>query len=67
MIMELKNRTYLEVKIDNRIYALECDSSSSLGAVHDALAQMKAYIVERINTQSDNEKKAEEPCQEKSV
>lgn len=65
--MELRNRTYLEVKIDDKIYALECDSNSCLGAVHDALTQMKAYVVERINAQHDNEKKAEEQCQEKSV
>lgn len=62
--MELKNRTYLEVKIDGKIYALECESSSCLGAVHDALSQMKAYIVDRINAQAENEKKAEEAaCQ----
>ena len=65
--MELKNRTYLEVKIDGKVYALECDSNSCLGAVHDALAQMKAYIIDRINAQAENEKKAEETCQEKSV
>ena len=65
--MELKNRTYLEVKIDGKIYALECNSDSTLGAVHDALTQMKAYVVDRINAQAENEKKAEEPCQEKSV
>lgn len=65
--MELRSRTYLEVKIDNRTYALECSSDSPLGAVHDALTQMKAYVVDRINAQCDNEKKAEEKCQEKSV
>lgn len=60
--MELKNRTYLEVKIDGRVYALECDSNSCLGSVHDALTQMKAYVVDRINAQAENEKKAEEAC-----
>lgn len=61
--MELKQRTYLEVKFDDRVYAFECYSDSPLGQVHDALVQMKAYIVDRINAQCDAEKKAEEACQ----
>jgi len=61
--MELKNKTTLEVKIGNRIYSMECYSDSPLGEVYDALSQMKGYIVDRINAQAENEKKAEEACQ----
>lgn len=62
--MELKNKTILEVKIGERTYSMECYSDSPLGEVHDALTQMKAYVVDRINAQTDNEKKAEEKaCQ----
>lgn len=61
--MELKSKTILQVKVGERTYEMECYSDSPLGEVHDALSQMKAYVVDRINAQQDNEKKAEEPCQ----
>jgi hypothetical protein len=61
--MELKSKTLLQVKIGERTYEMECYSDSPLGEVHDALSQMKAYVVERIQVQLDNEKKAEEACQ----
>ena len=53
--MELRNKTMLEVKVADRLYSLECNSDSMLGEIHDALSQMKAYIVERINAQVDAE------------
>lgn len=66
--MKLVSKTLLEVSVGDRTYAMECRSDSPLGEVHDALSQMKAYIVARINEQNDNEQKAkEEPCQETSV
>lgn len=60
--MQLRNRTTLEVKVGDRTYSMDCNSDSPLGEVYDALTQMRSYIVERITTQSDNEKKAEEEC-----
>ncbi len=65
--MELKCKTALQVKIGERIYEMECHSDSLLGEVHDALTQMKAYIVDRINAQLDNEKKAQEAACQKSA
>jgi len=65
--MEIKSKTTLEVRIEDRIYSMECYSNSPLGEVHDALTQMKAYVVDRINAQCDNEKKSEEQCQDQSV
>lgn len=65
--MEIKSKTVLEVKVGDRVYSMECYSDSPLGEVHDALTQMKSYVVDRINAQVDNEKKVEEACQEKSV
>jgi hypothetical protein len=59
--MELRNKTALEVKIGERLYSLECNSDSLLGELHDALTQMKAYIVDRINTQQDAENVKKEP------
>ena len=60
--MELRNKTVLEVRVEGRIYSIECNAESPLGEVHDALTQMKAYVVDRINAQCDKEKKSEEKC-----
>lgn len=62
--MEIRNKAILQVKIGERTYEMECYNESPLGEVFDALTLMKAYVVDRINAQADNEKKAqEEPCQ----
>lgn len=65
--MELKSKTILQVKTGERVYEMECYSDAPLGEVYDALLQMKAYVVDRINAQCDNEKKAEEPSCHQSV
>ena len=44
----IKNKTILEVKKNERIYQLLCESDSPLGELHDALAEMKAYVVNLI-------------------
>ena len=44
----IKNKAILEVKIGERIYAMECYSDSPLGEVHDALSQMKQFVIERM-------------------
>ena len=66
----LKAKTVLEVKIDERIYELYCEPEAPLGCVHDALCQMKAYVVQRIVDQQESEKKKAEPqveeCQKQS-
>lgn len=64
--MELKSRTTLEVKVGDKIYTMDCNSDSPLGEVHDALTQMKSYIVQRINDQAKSEKPGE-PCPDKSA
>lgn len=45
----LLQKTFLEVKKLEKIYHLICDPTSSLGELHDVLAEMKDYIVGRIN------------------
>jgi len=66
----LKAKTVLEVKIGEKDYALLCDPEAPLGSVHDALCQMKAYVVQRIVEQQEKEKEAakvqEESCQKPS-
>ncbi len=58
----LKQKTLLEVKIDDKLYQFYCDPDSQLGQLHDALAQMKQYVVQRI---VDAQKS--EPVKEESV
>ena len=58
--MQLINKTLLQVRIGERVYSVECNVDSPLGEVHDALTQMKAYVVDRMVAQMDNEKKAED-------
>jgi hypothetical protein len=58
--MELINKTLLQVKIGERTYSIECNATSPLGEVHDALTQMKAYVVDRMQAQIDSEKKCED-------
>ena len=45
----IKNLNALEIKVGERIYKLLCDVDSPLGEVHDALLQMKGFIVKTIN------------------
>lgn len=44
----LKNKTVIEVKINDRIYSLECSPDSPLGELHDALSQMKGYVIAKM-------------------
>lgn len=53
----IKNITSLQVKIGERLYKLFCDVDSPIGEVHDALCQMKGFIVTRINEAHNAEKK----------
>ena len=53
----IKNKTILEVKIGERTYQMECFPDSPLGELHDALSQMKGYVIDRMK---DVEKKQEE-------
>lgn len=44
----LKQKSTLEVKVAERSYEFQCDPQAPLGEIHDALCQMKVYIVQRI-------------------
>ncbi len=56
----IKNLTVLEVVKENRSYQLICEPESPLGELHDILAEMKSYVINRIN-QLD-QKSCEEKC-----
>lgn len=44
----LKQKSLLEVKKNERLYQFYCDCDSPLGELHDALAEIKQYVVQRI-------------------
>lgn len=44
----IKQKTILEVKINDRVYELLCASEAPLGELHDVLMQMKGYCVDRM-------------------
>ncbi len=54
----IKQKTILEVKVGERSYQMECSPESPLGELHDALSQMKAFVIQRM---VDAEKSREEP------
>lgn len=62
--MEVKDKKSLEVKIGERVYAFDCDPSSPLGEIHDALCQMKSFV---INKMIDAEKKPASEIAEEQV
>lgn len=44
----LKNNSVLEIKIGERIYQFHCSPDSPLGELHDAIHQMKSFIIQKI-------------------
>jgi hypothetical protein len=57
----LSHQVKLEVKIGERTYQFVCGNDSPVGEVHDALASMKSFVVQRIQ---DADKAPDEPKQE---
>jgi hypothetical protein len=51
----IKSKTILEVKTGERVYEFTCPPDTPLGEAHDALCQMKAYVIERITEQQKKE------------
>jgi hypothetical protein len=64
--MDVKNKVSLEVKVNDRIYSLECYSDSPLGEAFDAVNQIRAYIIDKIN-ESAKEAQPKEAVPEAAV
>ncbi len=45
----LKTQAQLEVKINDRLYQLNLPSDAPLGEAHDALFQMRSFVISKIN------------------
>lgn len=61
----LKQKSVLEVKLNERLYSLELDPLSPLGEVYDAINQIRGYVIERINAENKaSQNKAEEKSPE---
>jgi hypothetical protein len=57
----IKNIPTIEAKIGEKIFSLHLPTETTLGEVHDALFQMRSYIVNRINEVNEINKKEETP------
>jgi len=44
----IKQQTILEVAIAERVYQLVLPAEAPIGEIHDALLQMKGYMVDRM-------------------
>lgn len=45
----LKQSVMLEVKLNDRVYQLHLPQDAPLGEVHDALYQLRSFVIEKIN------------------
>lgn len=60
----IKSKAVVEIKLNDRIYQMECPNESPLGEVHDALCMMKAVIIDRIKEIQSLEEKNKQPAAE---
>ena len=59
--MEIKSKTYLEVKKGDETFQLVLSSTAPLGLVFDALMEMKGFVVDKmVASQAEEEKEADE-------
>ena len=61
--MEIRNRTELAVKKDDKEFLFVCSNDASLGNVFDALTEMRSYVFSKLQEVMDAEKK-EKPVEE---
>lgn len=43
-----ENKTVIKIEIHKKIFEFHCDNDSSLGSIHDALMQMKGWVINKI-------------------
>ena len=53
----IKAKTQLEVTINNRVYSMFFEPSSPIGEIHDALYEMKSFIVGKMQEACASESK----------
>lgn len=62
--MNIKPKTTFEKKTGDHTYRFECDPDSPLGEIHDALAIMKSFVLEKIIENEKNETKVVQESEE---
>lgn len=62
----LKTSAILELKIGDNVYQLHLPNTAALGEVHDALYQMRSYVIDRIN-EAKSKDAPEVPVEPKEV
>jgi hypothetical protein len=61
----LKTNAQLEIKIGERVYQLNLPSDAPLGEAHDALFQMRSFVISKINEAQQADKEKEQKIEEK--
>lgn len=56
----VKNKTILEVEVNERKYEFECPPDSPLGELHDALCKMQLFILERMKDEQKRQTEIKE-------
>lgn len=56
----IKNKVIFEVKKDDKTIQLLCDPDVGLGFLHDALQEMKVFVIQKINEALKNEEVSKE-------
>ncbi|CAB4121684.1 hypothetical protein UFOVP1357_20 [uncultured Caudovirales phage] len=58
--MEVKNRPILEAKVGEKTFELVLPEGSTLGELHDALFQMRSFVIDRIKEANEMNQKSQE-------
>lgn len=56
----IKTKAFIEIKIGDNLYVMECPSNALLGEAHDALVQMRAIVIGMMQSHVDQDQSAEE-------
>lgn len=56
----IKQKSFISIEKNGRTYQLVCENDSPLGELHDVLMEIKAWAVERMVANQQEEQKAAE-------
>ena len=63
----LKNLTGLELKVEDKVYKFICEVDAPIGVIHDALTEMKNFVVQRINEANKQQQPVEKSTDQPEV
>lgn len=54
----IKQKTILEMKVNDRTYELQCEPCSPLGELYDVISSMRAHVLNLIQDAENKENKS---------